>query len=113
MPFEPKISLILRTDAYNHLPSLNGVSDALTPRERDVLSMICQGLSNKRIARALGISPETVKSHVQSIFLKLDIRTRAEAAFRAGSVGLLQGLKPIQKEVGVASSGANRCASKN
>jgi DNA-binding CsgD family transcriptional regulator len=65
------------------------VSDTLTARERDILVMISQGLSNKRIARALNISPETVKSHVKRIFLKLVVGTRAEAAFRAVSLGLL------------------------
>ena len=65
------------------------VSDTLTARERDVLVMIIQGLSNKSIARDLNISPETVKSHVESIFLKLAVSTRAEAAFRAVSLGLL------------------------
>src|ERR1700730_9334350 len=59
------------------------VSDPLTARERDVLAMISQGLSNKRIARALEISPETVKSHVNHIFLKLKVSTRTEAVFRA------------------------------
>ena len=59
------------------------VSDLLTARERDVLAMISQGLSNKRIARAIGISPETVKSHVKRIFLKLVLGTRSEAVFRA------------------------------
>jgi DNA-binding CsgD family transcriptional regulator len=62
--------------------------DGLTPRERDVLVMISQGLSNKRIARALDISPETVKSHVKHIFSKLEVSTRTEAVFRALSLGL-------------------------
>jgi LuxR family maltose regulon positive regulatory protein len=61
----------------------NRVSDPLTSRERDVITMISQGLSNKLIARALEISPETVKSHVKHIFLKLDVGTRTEAVFRA------------------------------
>jgi LuxR family maltose regulon positive regulatory protein len=51
--------------------------------------MIGQGLSNKRIARALEISPETVKSHVKHIFLKLAVNTRAEAVSRAGSLGAI------------------------
>jgi DNA-binding CsgD family transcriptional regulator len=65
------------------------VSDTLTARERDVLVMISRGLSNKRIAQGLKISPETVKSHVKRIFFKLAVSTRAEAAFRAVSLGLL------------------------
>jgi LuxR family maltose regulon positive regulatory protein len=65
------------------------VSDTLTARERDVLAMISQGFANKRIARTLDISPETVKSHVKRIFSKLAVSTRTEAVFRAGSLGLL------------------------
>jgi DNA-binding CsgD family transcriptional regulator len=64
-------------------------SDAITARERDVLSKIGQGYSNKRIARTLEISPETVKSHVKHIFSKLDVSTRSEAVSRAASLGLL------------------------
>jgi DNA-binding CsgD family transcriptional regulator len=64
-------------------------SDGLTARERDVLAMISQGCSNKRIARSLEISPETVKSHVKRIFLKLAVSTRTEAVFRAVSLELL------------------------
>src|SRR5580704_203317 len=63
--------------------------DRLTARERDVLAMISQGLSNKRVARAFEISPETVKSHVKHIFLKLEVSTRAEAVSRAVSLELL------------------------
>jgi LuxR family maltose regulon positive regulatory protein len=62
------------------------VSDPLTARERDVLAMISQGLSNKRVARTLEISPETVKSHVKHIFLKLEVTTRTEAVVRALSL---------------------------
>jgi LuxR family maltose regulon positive regulatory protein len=51
--------------------------------------MISQGFSNKRIARTLEISPETVKTHVKRIFLKLAVNTRTEAVFQAVSLGLL------------------------
>jgi ATP/maltotriose-dependent transcriptional regulator MalT len=67
------------------------VGETITARERDVVGMISQGLCNKRIARALEISPETVKSHIKRIFLKLAVSTRAEAVSRAGSLGLLRG----------------------
>ena len=65
------------------------VSDTLTTREREVLGMISEGFTNKRIARILEISPETVKSHVKNIFLKLAVSTRAEAVYRTGSLGPL------------------------
>jgi DNA-binding CsgD family transcriptional regulator len=88
LPF-PK-SLLARWDA-GHAGDRSAHSDSrfLTPRERDVLAVISQGFSNKRIARALAISPETVKTHVKRIFLKLAVNTRAEAVCRAGSLGLL------------------------
>jgi ATP/maltotriose-dependent transcriptional regulator MalT len=63
--------------------------DAITARERDVLSMISRGYSNKHIARKLEISPETVKSHVKHIFSKLDVATRSAAVSQAVSLGLL------------------------
>ena len=69
--------------------STGAISDALTARERDILGRISQGLPNKRIARALEISPETVKSHIKRIFLKLAVGTRIEAVSRGRSLGLL------------------------
>jgi ATP/maltotriose-dependent transcriptional regulator MalT len=71
-------------------PPDNNISDPLTRRECDVLVMISQGLSNKRVARALEISPETVKSHLKHVFLKLDVGTRAQAVLRAAALELLQ-----------------------
>jgi len=106
MSFESQLpSLIPGTEAPGSAPSRNRASDALTARERDVLSVISQGLSNKRAARALEISPETVKSHVKAIFLKLAVGTRAEAVFRAGSLGLLRSWEPTPKNSAIASSG--------
>jgi DNA-binding CsgD family transcriptional regulator len=67
----------------------SSVSGPLAPRQREVLAMISQGFTDKRIARILEISPETVKSHVKRIFLKLTVSTRAEAVSRARSLGLL------------------------
>ena len=61
---------------------------SLSPRECDILELIGQGYSNKRVARALGITAETVKSHVKRVFIKLDVNTRAHAVARAQSQGL-------------------------
>jgi DNA-binding CsgD family transcriptional regulator len=67
----------------------SSASATLTAREREILGSISQGFTDKRVARILEISPETVKSHVKRIFLKLAVSTRAEAVSRAGSLGLL------------------------
>ena len=55
----------------------------LTPREAQVLDAIADGLTNKAIARRLGISLHTVKFHVESVFRKLNASTRTEAVARA------------------------------
>lgn len=52
----------------------------LTPREREVLRGLSQGLTNRQIARRLWLSEHTIKFHVSSIYRKLGVRTRAEAA---------------------------------
>jgi LuxR family maltose regulon positive regulatory protein len=61
----------------------------LSGRETGILQLIARGLSNKRIALSLGITPETVKSHAKSIFIKLATRTRAQAVARAEASGFL------------------------
>ncbi|MCY4642174.1 MAG: response regulator [Gammaproteobacteria bacterium] len=62
--------------------------DNLTPREREILSLLAEGQSNKVIARNLGISDGTVKLHVKAILRKLDIHSRVEAAVIAVEQGL-------------------------
>jgi DNA-binding NarL/FixJ family response regulator len=60
----------------------------LTPREREVLALLCHGLSNKRIARELGLAEKTVKTHVGHIFGKLGVTDRTQAALIALREGL-------------------------
>ena len=55
----------------------------LSAREREVLSLLAQGLSNADIGRALFISPITVRNHVSSIFAKLQVTNRHQAMLRA------------------------------
>ena len=62
---------------------------ALSPRETDILTLIAGGLSNKEIARSLYIGPETVKSHLKSVFTKLGVERRAQAVSRAQTLGLV------------------------
>jgi LuxR family maltose regulon positive regulatory protein len=63
--------------------------ELLSHREQDVLKLIGGGLSNKQIAQTLNIAPETVKSHAKSIFTKLEVKSRTEAAVRAQQCGML------------------------
>ena len=62
---------------------------ALSTRETEILKLIAQGLSNKEIARGLDIGPETVKSHLKSVFTKLGVERRAQAVSRAQTLGLV------------------------
>jgi len=66
--------------------------ETLTPRETEILGLLAEGLSNKLIARELGISDGTVKLHVKAILRKLSVHSRVAAAviavehgFRASS----------------------------
>ncbi|HUA05167.1 MAG TPA: response regulator transcription factor [Solirubrobacteraceae bacterium] len=67
-----------------------GALEDLTTRERDVLALIVQGRSNKRIALELGISEKTVKTHVGHVLAKLDVTDRTQAAVLAVQAGLVQ-----------------------
>lgn len=71
------------------------VSDAdehgfkLTPRERDVIVLLAEGLSNKVIGQRLGISPDTVKFHVGRLIDKLDATGRTDAVAHAARRGII------------------------
>ncbi len=62
----------------------------LTPREREVLGLIGEGLSNKAMARRLGISVHTVKFHLEALFTKLDATSRAEAVTKGLRGGVIE-----------------------
>ena len=59
------------------------IAAPLSPRERTVLELTGAGLSTKAVARKLGISPNTVKFHLQAVFEKLGVASRAEAVMAA------------------------------
>ncbi|GAB5601787.1 response regulator transcription factor [Thermus sp. FJN-A] len=62
----------------------------LTPREMEVLGLLAQGLSVKEMAKALRLSPDTVKDHLESIYGKLLAKNRVEALERARALGFLK-----------------------
>lgn len=55
------------------------MGDGLSNREQAVLDLLQQGISNKEIALALGISPRTVQKHLQRVYRRLGVATRTEA----------------------------------
>ena len=59
------------------------VPGTLTPREREVLALLADGLPNKQIARRLGIAEKTVKAHLTRVFAALDVTDRTQAALWA------------------------------
>jgi two-component system nitrate/nitrite response regulator NarL len=71
------------------LPDGSSTLDPLSPREREVLLLLAEGLSNKAIAKQLSISEHTVKFHVNAILRKLGAQSRTEAAVVAARSGLI------------------------
>jgi LuxR family maltose regulon positive regulatory protein len=86
----PYIATLLSSTAQSNTEESSSISyRPLSRRETGILQLIAHGMSNKRIAQSLGITPETVKSHAKSIFVKLATRTRAQAVARAEAIGFL------------------------
>ena len=71
------------------LSALPVLTEPLTPREQEILALLAAGLTNPEIADRLVISPQTVKKHTSSIYSKLGVSNRTEAAAKARDLGLL------------------------
>lgn len=87
----PALSPSVARRIMSHFASTAYVADAdadLTPRETEVLSLIARGLRNAEVAAALGLTLHTVAGYVKSVYAKLGISSRAEAAQRAIRMGL-------------------------
>ena len=82
-PFSPRAAKAVLLDRRK-----SPLSHELTDREREVLVLVGEGLSNKVIATRLGISEKTVKAHLTSIFTRLGVGDRVQAALWARSHGI-------------------------
>ena len=77
-------------DRLAELSKKSPAIDALSEREVEVLNLMAKGVSNKDIADQLSITQSTVKTHITSIFQKLDVTTRTEAVTTALKKGIIQ-----------------------
>jgi len=84
---------MLRTIQNNRKPSPQSLP--LTIREQDVLRELAQGKSNKKIARALSLSPHTIDGYVKDIYRKLGVCNRSMATAVAFHHGMLDPFPPI------------------
>ena len=72
-----------------HEIALHATEDSLSQREIDILEQVAKGQSNKTVARAFGLSEDTIKAHLRSIFSKLDVGDRTQAVTVALRRGVL------------------------
>ncbi len=78
VPLDPRVARVLLPSASSGRPE-----DAMSPREVEVLRLVAQGLANKQIGRALGISERTVKAHLGRVFRQIGVADRTSAALWA------------------------------
>ena len=77
---QPSMAAELESEKKNVKRLLHDPKKNLTGREKEVLNLLSRGMLNKEIAKALYISEKTVKNHVSSIFRKLNVQDRTQAA---------------------------------
>src|SRR4029078_7385350 len=70
----------------------------LTPRQFEVLSLLCEGMPNKLICRTLNICAGTVKTHISCILRELGVESRVQAAITARRLGLLENVQEFRAD---------------
>ncbi len=84
--YAPNIMFASANDNDTEHPEL----EVVTARQRDILVLLSDGMSNKLIAKALGITEGTVKQHLKSLYKRLDIQNRTQAIRAASTMGLIE-----------------------
>jgi DNA-binding NarL/FixJ family response regulator len=84
-PLTPRAAAALLAHRRSRPPEVE-----LTPREREVLGLVVDGLANKQIARRMGISEKTVKGHLTNLFQRIGVADRTQAALWAERTGALR-----------------------
>lgn len=87
-PADANNTVKLRARKENPHQDATFTRPVFTPREHDVLTLLCRGRTNQEIARALRITEATVKNHLASIYEKLGAGNRVEAVLAAQARGL-------------------------
>lgn len=88
-----KLQLSENDNDINKADRTGAVIEELTPREKEILSRIASGDSNKEIANGLSLSVNTVKTHILNIFGKLNVNRRSQAAMKARNLNLFENRK--------------------
>ncbi len=77
-----------QSSAFTPSISMKGLIEPLTEREREILTLVAKGASNRQVAESLYLTEGTVKNHMSSILGKLGVRDRTQAALKARELGL-------------------------
>lgn len=85
-----KLEHLINAKDHAKVKSTRVIVEELTPKEKETLGLIASGSSNKEIAEALGVSVNTVKTHVLSIYGKLNVSRRSQAAIKAKDLNLVE-----------------------
>ncbi|NJM07447.1 response regulator transcription factor [Candidatus Gracilibacteria bacterium] len=91
-PYIQRLQAAFATQLTAHPASLalHPAAEPLTAREREVLRLIAEGLSNQELAARLHLSPQTVKVHTRNIYSKLGVTSRTQAVARGRDLGFLE-----------------------
>ncbi len=89
-PISPRAAKVLLSEIRGDPPDQRGTTPALSKRELEVLQLLVHGHTYADVANALGIAEGTVQTYVKRIYEKMDVSTKAEAAFLAVTKGLVK-----------------------